>query len=89
MLPLIVLLFQETFKFLNLDTILLHFDYTKAILHILAILTMVPENLAKDFVYREELLLKYRAFLITPGLDDVSAPHAYNFPFLKVPEEIF
>ena len=89
MLSLVVLLFQEAFKLLNLDTILLHLDYTKAILHILAILTMVSENLAKDFVYREELLLKYRAFLITPSLDDVSTPHAYNFPFLEVPEEIF
>ena len=51
MFPLVVLLFQKALKLLNLDTILLHLDYTKAILHILAILTMVSENLSEDFVY--------------------------------------
>lgn len=49
---------------------------------------MHHENITKDLIDRKELLFEDGADFFAFCLDDVSAPHAHNFPLREVPEEV-
>ena len=87
--PLFYLSVQEAVQVLNLDPTLLHVDYPKVVLHVLARFAMAHEDFTEDRVDAEELFFKLAAHIPTVFLNDVPSPHADNFPLLEVSEEVF
>ena len=50
---------------------------------------MLHKYVTEYFVDREELVLENGTNLLALSLDDVAAPHAYDFPGPEVAEKVF